>query len=181
MIEAERSFGYRTVAALLGHEQEYRAADLSAQGLAAPQTPAWPASANRSQDFPRRRARSALGYGPVPGLGWQGRLVEPGAGDRLQHASVAWLAPVSNRQGQYRTGRVGADANHPLRQAGSNACALSAVLGQQIGIHKRRLHTIGTQLRPPAGVHHARLPTEQRDGGTGDPNAAGAMCVSASL
>lgn len=101
MIEAEPSFGYRTVVALLGMN---RAADLPAQGLAGAEAPAWSASANRSEDFSRPGAGSVMGCGSVPALGWQGRPAQHGVSDRLRHATFAGMALVVNRYGEHRIG-----------------------------------------------------------------------------
>lgn len=100
MIEAEPSFGYRTVVALLGVN---RAADLPAQGLVQ-EAPAWSASANRSEDFSRPGAGSVMGYGSVPALGWQRRPTQQGVSDRLRHATFAGIALVANRYGEHRMG-----------------------------------------------------------------------------
>lgn len=95
LIEAEPSFGYRTVAGLLGMNKEHGPADLSAQGLAGAQAGRGPSSPHRGIAFGRYGIEPALGDRPVPGLGRQGWLAEPGPGDRLSYPATAGLAAVA--------------------------------------------------------------------------------------
>ncbi len=52
---------------------------------------------------------------------------------------------------------------------------------QRSGLHEPRLHGPGTGLWPASGVHHAALPTADRDGRMRDPHAQGAMRAPTSL
>lgn len=103
------------------YEQEHGAADLPTERLAGPQARTGTTPTHRGESLPRRTSGSALGHGPVPCMGWQGRLAQPGAGDRLPHPTTVGLASVANRPCQHRLRCPGAGADHALRRTGASA------------------------------------------------------------
>lgn len=80
IIEQEPSFGYRTVAWLLGFNKTEVAADLSAQRLAGPQASRWHAPAHRGDPVRCQSPERALVDRHVPGLGRAGWMGHAGPG-----------------------------------------------------------------------------------------------------
>src|SRR3546814_13066746 len=114
MIDVGPSFGYRTVAGLVGMNKN-GAADLPAQGLAGAQAGGGQPPTDPSFAIGGDSPRPTLGHGPVPDLGWSRRLADAGPGDRLSHTAAAALAAVAQRQGQHRGRGPGAGPDCPSR------------------------------------------------------------------
>ncbi|WP_220668831.1 hypothetical protein [Paenirhodobacter hankyongi] len=143
MLEAEPSFGYRTVAWLPGFNKNtvQRVQHLSrtdgvrcltpAQGLAGPQACCGHAAPHRRRALRRHGAERALVNGSGAGLDRQGRLGFPGVrrgngppdrflillADRLPHARTLGLASVTFGQGHDRQRRARARPDQPVRNA----------------------------------------------------------------
>src|SRR3546814_13356392 len=98
MCEEEPSFGYRTVAGLLGMNKN-GAADLPAQGLAGAQAGGGQPPTDPSFAIGGDRPRPTLGHGPVPDLGWSRRLAYDGPGDRPYYTAPARLVGLPQQQG----------------------------------------------------------------------------------
>ena len=97
LIDQEPSFGYRTVAALLGMNKNtvqriFQLMGWQVRKRAVGQRP-------RIQTLPSVAMASdqVLGYRPVPRLGRPGSLADAGPGDRLLQPSAAGLAALAQR------------------------------------------------------------------------------------
>ena len=81
MIEENPSFGYRTVAALLGFNKNTVQRIFQLKGLASSQASGWVSPPDPGPAFGGLSAQPTLGDGPMPDLGWSRWLVFLGAGD----------------------------------------------------------------------------------------------------
>lgn len=106
---------------------------------------------------------------------------EPGVGDRLWHATTAFLAFFANGHGRHRLCRIGAGPHHPRRRSGAATRVLPTVIWRWPGVYHSGSHATGAQLWPEMGVHHATLPAVERHGGASDPDAGEAMRAPASF
>ena len=117
LIEEEPSFGYRTVAWLLGFNKNTVQRIFQIKGWqvrkrsigARPRVEALPSVAQRPNETMVNR--------PVPRLGRQGWLVYVGFGDGRPHARVAGLASVPIRQSDDGSVRAGTRADCEVRHA----------------------------------------------------------------
>ncbi|WP_422505651.1 hypothetical protein [Stenotrophomonas sp. GZD-301] len=165
MIEAEPSFGYRTVAALLGMNKSTVQRIFQLKG--------WQVRKRPLGQRPRIEAKASRAEAPDQRWATDLRRVWGGKDGCLSLALVIDFGTrqllgwhLSRTGGQHRVGRAGAGVDYPLRHVGAGASAFPAALGQRAGVHQTRLHAPRAQLRPAAGVHHPALPTAERDGGT---------------
>lgn len=86
MIEESPSFGYRTVAHLLGFNKNTVQRIFQLKGVAGPQAGCRPAPANSGSAIGSPGAKRTLVNGPVPRLGWEGWLGDVSFGHRLPYA-----------------------------------------------------------------------------------------------
>ena len=107
MIEEEPSFGYRTVAGLLGMNKNAVQRIFQLKGWQVRKRGGLP-SADRGVALGRQGNGSTLGNGPVSGLGRARWLADTGLGHRLPHPAIAGLAAVAQRQGHDGCGSPGA-------------------------------------------------------------------------
>lgn len=154
VIEAEPSFGYRTVAALLGMNKNtvqrvFQLKGWHVRNSLLGQRPRMEVAVSRAEGLDQRWATD-----PVPSLRRQGRLAEPGACTRLRDATTAWLASVANRQGQERIDRAGTSSHRTLR----HVLPPFAALGQRPDVDQSRLYATGATLWPEVGVHTPHCP-----------------------
>lgn len=90
LIEEEPSFGYRTVAGLLGMNKNTVQRIFQLKG--------WQVRKRAVGERPRIEALPSVAAGSVPCLGRSRWLADTGPGDRLPHPAVTGLAALAQRQ-----------------------------------------------------------------------------------
>ncbi len=180
MIEKEPSFGYRTVAWLLGFNKDTVQRVFQIKGWQVRKRPI--GMRPRIEAVPSvARAERTLVHRPVPGLGRARRLDHARPRHRLPHPRASGLASVAFRQGHDRRQRPGACPDQPVRHFGQGAARVPAEVRQWPRLHQSPLHLAGPKLRLEAGVHHAALPAAERHGGARHPDPQGAVHPSPTL
>lgn len=175
LIEAEPSFGYRTVAGLLGMNKNTVQRIFQLMG--------WQVRKRAVGMRPRIQALPSVAR--APNQRWATDLCRIWGG-RDGWLTLALVIDCHTRQllgwQLSRTGRATTAAaaleqglDHTLRHARPRARGISAALGQRTGLHQSPVHTAGPQLWPAAGVHNPALPTAERHDRTLHPNAEGAV------
>lgn len=136
MIEAEPSFGYRTVAALLGMNKNtvqliFQLKGYQVRKRALGQRPRIEAKASRAERPDQRWATDLYRV-------WEGKdgWLSLALVDRLQHAAAARLAPITDREGLHRFGGPGTGSDQAVWNPWASPGALPAALGQWPGVHQ---------------------------------------------
>ncbi|MDZ4078432.1 MULTISPECIES: hypothetical protein [Hydrocarboniphaga] len=180
LIEEEPSFGYRTVAALLGFNKN------TVQRLF--QIKGWQVKKRPVGHRPRIEALPSKAQ--APNQRWATDLCRVWAGrDGWAslavvidcHTRTAGLAPVTHWPSNDSQCSAGTGADCPIRHAGACSGAVSTAIRQWFGFHEPKLHGPGSELWPEASIHHAALPPAERHGGARDPIAERAVRTPASL
>lgn len=115
MIEAEPSFGFRTVACLPGMNKNTVQRIFQRMGWRVRKRAVGASPPSAGIAFDGWAGQRVMGSQPVQGVGWPGRLAEPDAGDRLLYPRVAGLAVLAQRQGDHGGVSIGAGADRPVR------------------------------------------------------------------
>jgi len=181
MIEESPSFGYRTVAHLLGFNKNTVQRVFQLMG--------WQVK-KRAIGF-RPRIQAMPSVATAPNERWSTDLCRIWAG-RDGWATLALVIDCHTRellgwhlsrrrQGLHGEQCLGACIDRPVRHAGARPGALLASIRQWARFYQPKLYRPGSWVRTAPGVHHATLPAAKRHGRTGDPHAQRAMCASASL
>jgi putative transposase len=113
MIEESPSFGYMTVAHLLGFNKNTVQRIFQLMG--------WQVRKRPIGFRPRVQALPSVATAPNERWSTDMCRVWAGAGDRLPHAGVAGLASIAQRPRQHGVERVGACADRPVRHARTRA------------------------------------------------------------
>lgn len=181
MIEESPSFGYRTVAHLLGFNKNTVQRIFQLMG--------WQVR-KRPVGF-RPRVQAMPSVATAPNERWSTDMCRVWAG-RDGWATLALVIDCHTREllgwhlsrsapCQHGIERVGACADRPVWHARTGAKAVPASKRQRSGLYEPRLHGPGAQLRPASGVHHTALSAAKRHGRARDPHAQGAMRAPPSL
>lgn len=180
MIEENPSFGYRTVAFLLGFNKS------TVQRIF--QLKNWQVRKRPIGMRPRIQALPSVAT--APNERWSTDLCRIWAGKDGWtslalvidcHTRASRLASVSHRQGNHGRKRAGACPDQPLRHPRPRQPRVPVAVGQWPGLHQPPLHCPGPKLRPPAGVHHPALPAAERHGRARHPDFERAVRASPPL
>lgn len=171
LIGGESSFGYRTVAGLLGMSKN------TAQRIF--QLKGWQV---RKRDVGRRPRIQALpSVAQRPDERWATDLCRIWGG-RDGWLTLALVIDCHTRQvlGWQRSRDLrcrgsGAGVDQPLRHARPRPPTVPAALGQRTGVHQPALHAAGLQLRLESGLHHAALLATERHGRARHSHVEGAV------
>ena len=158
MIEENPSFGYRTVAGLLGMNKNTVQRIFQIKG--------WQVR-KRAVGF-RPRIQALPSVAQAPNERWATDLCRIWAGkdkwctlavviDCYSRELLGWQLSRSARAKNARSS-AGACPDRTVRHPGTGATALPAALGQWPGVHQPQLYPSGQKLRPAAGVHHPTQP-----------------------
>ena len=181
LIEADPSFGYRTVAGLLQFNKNTVQRIFQIKG--------WQVRKRAVGHRPRIEALPSVARTPNERWAtdlcrvWAGRdgWQTVAAGHRLSHARTARLAALEKRPGD--DGDVGARAgvDREVRDARTRHDAVPAEIRQRAGVHLSGLYAPRAQLWSPAGVHHAALPAAEWNDRARHPDPEGAVRTPSSL
>lgn len=180
MIEKEPSFGYRTVAWLLGFNKNTVQRIFRIKGWQVRKRPIGM----------RPRIEAVPSVATAPNERWSTDLCRVWAGrdgwntlalviDCHTRELLGWHL---SRSGKATTAAsTGARPDQPVRHPRQGSAGVPAAVRQWVGLHQPDIHGAGAQLRPEAGVHHAALPSAEWHGRARDPNAERAMRTSPAL
>jgi putative transposase len=183
MIEQEPSFGYRTVAWLLGFNKNTVQRILQIKGWQVRKRPIGM----------RPRIEAVPSVAAAPNERWSTDLCRIWAG-RDGWTTLALVIDCHTREllGWHlsRSGKA-TTATSALEHALISRFGTLGKVPQEFllrsdtlqwpGIHEPEIHRAGSQLRLETGIHHATLPAAERHGRTRDPDAEGAMRASPAL
>ena len=181
MIEAEPSFGYRTVASLLQFNKNTVQRIFQLKG--------WQVRKRAIGHRPRIEALPSVAT--TPNERWATDLCRVWAG-RDGWQTLALVIDCHTREllgwQLSRSGRA-TTAMSALEQAlivrfgtlGRVPTAFLLRSDKRVGLHLSSLHAPRAQLGASTGVHHPALPAAERDDRTGHPDVEGAMCTSSPL
>lgn len=167
MIEENPSFGYRTVAHLLGFNKNTVQRVFQLKG--------WQVR-KRPVGF-RHRIQALPSVAKAPDERWATDLCRVWTG-RDGWASLALVIDCYSREllgwhlsrsGRSKTAEAGVDCQ--VRLSGQGPAPVPVEVRQRSGVHQPQLHGLGQKLWPAAGVHHPVQPGAKRHGRARDQNA----------
>jgi putative transposase len=195
MIEKEPSFGYRTVAWLLGFNKNTVQRVFQIKGWQVRKRPIGM----------RPRIEAVPSVAAAPNERWSTDLCRVWAGrdgwttlavrqengppdrflifltDRLPYPRASGMASVAIRQGHDCGQRIGACPDQQVWHLGQGHARVPAEVRQWAGLYIAPLYCVGSQLWAETGVHHAALPPAERHGRACYPNAQGTVHPSPAL
>ena len=181
MIEESPSFGYRTVAHLLGMNKNTVQRIFQLKG--------WQVR-KRAIGF-RPRIQALPSVAQAPNERWSTDMCRIWAG-KDGWATLALVIDCHTREllGWHlsRSGKActassafGACPDCPFWHAGTRAGTIPAAQRQWLGVHQPQLHGPGARLWPAPGIHHAALSAAERHGRACHPDFEGAMHTPATI
>lgn len=181
MIEENPSFGYRTVAHLLGLNKNTVQRIFQLNGWQVRKRPV--GFRPRIQALPSRATRPNERWATDMCRVWTGRDGWTTIALVIDCHSRELLGWHLSRSGRSKTAEAALEQALIARfgTLGRGADAVPAALGQRSGVHQPQLHGFGQELRAAPGIHHAAQPRAERPGRAGDPHTQGAVRAPPSL